>query len=83
MNLEPGQSARGDVEAGMRTVIGALARSARRYLGDRHPEDWTEAVFRTAGAHGALQSLLFRWSEERTAPSFYYWTRWIPWWGIP
>jgi len=39
VNLESGQSARGDVQAGMRTVIGAIARNSRRYLDDRRPEE--------------------------------------------
>jgi len=68
VNLEPGQSARGDVQAGMRTVIGALARNARRYLDDRRPEGWIEEALRTTGAHGALQGLLSRWSEESDSP---------------
>lgn len=34
-NLEPGQSARGDVREGMRTIISGMAENAYRYLGDR------------------------------------------------
>ncbi len=67
-NLEPAQAARGNVEAGMRAIIGGIVRNARRYLGDQRPENWTEEAFRTAGSHGALQELLSRWSEKNDRP---------------
>ncbi len=68
VNLEPGQSARGDVREGMRTIVSGIAENARRYLGDRRLEDWTEEAFRTAGSHGALRRLLAHWSEDNDRP---------------
>ena len=68
VNVEPAQSARGDVEAGMRTIVGGVAEDARRYLGDRRLDDWGEEAFRRAGPHGALRRLLSRWSEENHRP---------------
>nr|VFK14763.1 MAG: AAA-like domain [Candidatus Kentron sp. LPFa]VFK30545.1 MAG: AAA-like domain [Candidatus Kentron sp. LPFa] len=68
VNVEPAQSARGNVEAGMRTIVSGIAQNARRYLGDRRLEDWVEEIFRRAGPHGALQGLLSRWSEENDRP---------------
>nr|VFK39025.1 MAG: AAA-like domain [Candidatus Kentron sp. SD]VFK43865.1 MAG: AAA-like domain [Candidatus Kentron sp. SD]VFK78523.1 MAG: AAA-like domain [Candidatus Kentron sp. SD] len=68
VNVEPAQSARGNVEAGMRTIISVVAQNARRYLGDRRLEDWAEEGFRRAGPHGALQRLLSDWSEENHRP---------------
>jgi len=68
VNVEPAQSARGNVEAGMRTIVGVVAQNARRYLGDRRPGEWVDETFHESGSHGALQSLLSRWSEENDRP---------------
>ena len=68
VNLEPAQSARGNVQEGIRTIIGGIAQNARRYLGDQRLEDWVGETFDKAGPHGALQRLLSRWSEENHRP---------------
>ena len=68
VNVEPAQAARGNVEAGMRTIVGVVAQNARRYLGDRRPGQWVDETFRESGSHGALQNLLSRWSEEDDRP---------------
>nr|VFK32211.1 MAG: hypothetical protein BECKMB1821G_GA0114241_11056 [Candidatus Kentron sp. MB] len=69
VNVESAQSARGDVDAGMRAILSAMAGSARHYLEDRRLIDWSEDVFRRAGPHGALHQLLSRWSEENDRPT--------------
>ena len=63
-NLEPAQAARGDVAAGMRTIISGIAEDARRYLGDQRPREWVDEMLHGFGPHGALRRLLSRWSEE-------------------
>ncbi|MCB2263430.1 MAG: ATP-binding protein [Candidatus Thiosymbion ectosymbiont of Robbea hypermnestra] len=68
VNLEPAQSARGDVEAGMRTIVSGIAQNARRYLGDQRPREWMDETLHEFGPHGALQGLLSRWSEENDRP---------------
>ena len=68
VNVEPAQSARGDVEAGMRTIVGGVAEDARRYLGDRRLREWVDDAFHRSGPHGALRGLLSRWSEENERP---------------
>jgi len=68
VNLEPAQAARGDVAAGMRTIVSGIAEDARRYLSDQRPREWVEDVLRAFGPHGALQGLLSRWSEEHDRP---------------
>ncbi len=67
-NLEPGQSARGDVREGMRTIVSGVAGDARRYLGDQRPREWVEDALREFGPHGALRGLLSRWSEANDRP---------------
>jgi len=52
----------------MCTIVSGIARNAHHYLDDRRLEDWVEKEFRAAGAHGALQGLLARWSEENDRP---------------
>nr|VFJ91624.1 MAG: AAA-like domain [Candidatus Kentron sp. H]VFJ92695.1 MAG: AAA-like domain [Candidatus Kentron sp. H]VFJ99498.1 MAG: AAA-like domain [Candidatus Kentron sp. H] len=68
VNVEPAQSARGNVEAGMRTIVSGLTEDARHYLGDQRPREWVEDTFREFGPHGALQGLLSRWSRENHRP---------------
>lgn len=68
VNVEPAQSARGDVQAGMHTIVGSIADSARLYLKDQRLQGWIEEVLRAASPHGALLKLLSRWSEENDRP---------------
>jgi len=68
VNLEPPQAARGDVEAGMRTIVSGVAQNARQYLGDQRPREWVNETLHEFGLHGALQGLLSRWSEENDRP---------------
>nr|VFK13826.1 MAG: AAA-like domain [Candidatus Kentron sp. LPFa] len=68
VNVEPAQSARGDVEAGMRTILNGIAQNARRYLGERRLKEWGDEALGESGPHGALQGLLSRWSEENDRP---------------
>lgn len=68
VNLELAQAARGDVEAGMRAIVSGIAENAIYYLGNGALEDWAEDALRKAGAHGALQNLLSRWSLENDRP---------------
>jgi len=68
VNLEPAQAARGDVAAGMRTIVSGIAEDARRYLGDRRPWEWVDGTLHEFGPYGALRGLLSRWSEENDQP---------------
>ncbi|MCB2264129.1 MAG: ATP-binding protein, partial [Candidatus Thiosymbion ectosymbiont of Robbea hypermnestra] len=68
VNLEPAQAARGDVAAGMRTIVSGIAEDARRHLGDQRLKEWVEDILHTFGPHGALRGLLSRWSEENDRP---------------
>ncbi|WP_133511795.1 AAA family ATPase [Candidatus Thiosymbion oneisti] len=68
VNLEPAQAARGDVAAGMRTIVSSVAEDARRYLGDQRPRAWVDETLHEFGPYGALRGLLSRWSEENDRP---------------
>nr|VFK16865.1 MAG: AAA-like domain-containing protein [Candidatus Kentron sp. LFY] len=68
VNLEPAQAARGNVEAGMRTIVGGIVQNARRYLGEQRLREWVDETFHEVGPHGALQALLSRWAEENQRP---------------
>nr|VFK31589.1 MAG: hypothetical protein BECKMB1821G_GA0114241_10881 [Candidatus Kentron sp. MB] len=68
VNVEPAQSARGDVQAGMHTIVGTIADSARLYLKDQRLQGWIEEALRATSPHGVLLKLLSRWSEENDRP---------------
>jgi len=68
VNLEPAQAARGNVEAGMRTIIWEIVESARLHLGEQRLENWAEEASLRGGSYTALRSLVSRWSQENHRP---------------
>ena len=68
LNVEMGQSARDDVDAAMRAILGELATWAEEALDDafvrRH---WLE-ILDQHGPHGALAEILGRWSANDPRP---------------
>ena len=67
-NVEPAQTARGDVAAGMRTVLAGMSEDALVAQGDDFLDrTWEEALAR-AGPHGALRHALTRWSLSDPKP---------------
>ncbi|VFN04517.1 MAG: AAA ATPase domain-containing protein, partial [Candidatus Kentron sp. G] len=68
VNVEPAQTARGNVRVGITTVISRITRAARRYLDERRLRDWAEEILGEFDSHDALQELLSRWSEENHRP---------------
>ena len=67
-NVETGQTARGNVEAAMRTVLGGLADRALITLGDDYVEANLGAFLAAEGPHGALRRALTRWSLNDPRP---------------
>ena len=67
-NVETAQTARGSVEAGMRTILGGLADRALLTLGDDYVEANLEAFLMAEGPHGALRRALTRWSLNDPRP---------------
>ena len=67
-NVEPGQTARGDVAAGMRTVLAELSEEALIALGDGFLDQNWERTLARAGPHGALRQTLRRWCLNDPKP---------------
>ena len=67
-NVETGQTARGNVEAGMKTILGGLADRALVTLGDDYVETNLGAFLAAEGPHGALRRALTRWSLNDPRP---------------
>ena len=67
-NVETGQTARGDVAAGMRTVLAELSERALVSLGDGFLDGTWERTLDRAGPHGALRQALGRWSLNDPKP---------------
>ena len=67
-NVETGQTARGDVAAGMRTVLAGISEEALISLGDGFLDGMWEQALARAGPHGALRQALSRWSLNDPRP---------------
>lgn len=68
INVEAAQSARGDVERGMRTIVGNLVESAALRLKDPRLRAWREEIWQIHGADGAFKAILSRWAQESALP---------------
>ena len=68
VNVESGQTARGDVERTMRVVLGGLASQARATLGDGTLDDLWPGVLERHGPDAALGEALARWAAADAAP---------------
>ena len=67
-NVETGQTARSDVEQGMRAILTALAREARLTLRDHSLGELWPGLLDTAGPHSILLETLTRWCEADRLP---------------
>ena len=67
-NVEPGQTARGDVAAGMRVLLAELSEEALIALGDDFLDQTWERTLARAGPHGALRQTLRRWCLNDPKP---------------
>ena len=67
-NVETAQTARGDVAAGMRTVLAGISEEALIALGDDFLDEHWERTLNRAGPHGALRQALGRWSLNDPKP---------------
>jgi len=67
-NVEKAQAARGDVESGIKSIVGEIASRARQHLNDRFLYDnWTSLVEQWGG-NNALHEALTLWSGELERP---------------
>ena len=67
-NVETAQTARGDVGAGIRTVLAGISEEALITLGDDFLDGMWEQALARAGPHGALRQALGRWSLDDPKP---------------
>ena len=66
-NVEGAQTARNNVETGMRAIAGEVAEAIRRHSGDRQlSREWPE-LFTRFGPQGAFKAVLERWAESDPA----------------
>ncbi len=68
VNVEPAQSARQDVGAGMRVILGAIADGAAMTTGEELVEQIWPGALTTAGPHLALKRVLARWASADSKP---------------
>ncbi|MCP4365621.1 MAG: ATP-binding protein [Planctomycetes bacterium] len=67
-NVEMAQAARGDVESGIKSIVGEIASGARRHLNDRFLYDnWSDLVEQWGGKN-ALHEALTLWTEKLERP---------------
>ena len=67
-NVEAAQTARGDVERGMRAIFSQLRNQARLTLPQHSLAKLATGALEEAGPDGALYELLTRWSEADASP---------------
>ena len=68
INVETGQSAREDVPAAMRAILGQMASEAEYVLNDPTLRKTSLDTFEAFGPHDALRGTLARWSESDAKP---------------
>ena len=68
VNIEGAQSARGDVTAGITTIVQNVAAAASRHLDNPRLIDWVAALSTRHTAHGLLQALLEHWAQASDKP---------------
>ena len=68
VNVEVGQSAREDVAAAMRAILGQIASEAEYVLGDKTLGQISLDTLEAFGPHQALRGTLARWAESDPRP---------------
>lgn len=68
VNIESAQTARGNVEAGIFEIIGAIAASAQIYLKDIRLKALLPTIKTERGGQGALTALLSEWAQINAKP---------------
>ena len=58
VNVESAQTARNDVEAGMKAILSAFASATKIFLGMPQPEELILPLISKVGGHGALKKML-------------------------
>ncbi|EIJ33563.1 AAA family ATPase [Thiothrix nivea] len=68
MGVESAQSARNDVAAGMKAILGSLVYGAEARLQEYRLKPWRDELWPELGEHATLRELLSRWARESAKP---------------
>jgi hypothetical protein len=68
LNVEAAQSARGDVQQGMKSIVDSLVEGAELRLNDPRLREWQTAIWHNSSAHGAFRAMLSRWAQTSEKP---------------
>ena len=68
VNVEMAQTAREDVETGIRTILGEIGSRAKMFLNDAFPKQIWPDVLTQHGGGGALNEVLSLWAEKSPLP---------------
>lgn len=72
VNVEVGQSARENVDAAMRAILGQAAAAALRDLGDEEMRKVFSELIDRYGGHGAFGEFLSRWTRNDPRPAILF-----------
>jgi hypothetical protein len=68
MGVESAQSARNDVAAGMKAILGSLVYGAEARLQETRLRHWQQELWSSVGEHATFKELLSRWARENSKP---------------
>jgi hypothetical protein len=68
INVESAQSARNDVAAGMKAILGSLVYGAKVRLQDARLMAWRDELWPVLEEHATFKELLSRWAQENDKP---------------
>jgi hypothetical protein len=68
INVEPAQTARNDVEVGMKAILSAFGGASERFLGIKQPVGFISSIIEESGAHDALRSVLENFCKKLDRP---------------
>jgi hypothetical protein len=72
VNVEPAQTARNDVESGMKTILSALDDASENFLGIKQPAGFISSLIQETSAHDALRSMLEHFCKKLDKPLVFF-----------
>jgi hypothetical protein len=68
INVEPAQTARNNVETGMKAILSAFGRASERFLGIEQPAGFISSLIKETSAHDALRGMLGNFCKKLDRP---------------
>jgi hypothetical protein len=68
INVETAQTARNDVESGMKAILSAFGSASERFLGIEQPASFISSIIKETSAHDALRSMLGNFCKKLDRP---------------